>query len=731
MSTSRRQFLQSSAALIGGMLLPMATGHAAFFLEGPLDAEKLTEINDWVWFDASGKIIIGVSQCEVGQGIYTGLPQVLADELDADWDQITVQFVTARDAYRTGAAYEDHQQFVGASMSVVKFYDRLRHAGAQARDLFLRAGADHLGVRRTQCQTHKAQVWHAASGRSVAYHELLARVAKLDRNPEAPLKTRSAHQYIGKNLPRLDSAAKVDGSALFGIDVQVPNMLVGALWKVPQFTGKVISVRNEAEIKAMPGVKGIVITPTWPTPTLNTVIVVATDYWSARQAVAKLDVEVDTGSGVNVSSDSINADNKQALEGPNGITAIDIGDAPTLLANAPTQRKVQAQYQTPYATHATMEPCNATAHVTANGIEVWGPIQGQDYVREFLAKAFQFKHEQITVHTTFLGGSFGRKFLPDASLHAAYASKAVGQPVKVIYSREVDIQHGYYRPACSSRFSAVVDDKGYPLALQAEYAGQALYGVIKPKRMQENGGWDETMVETVYDLVYRVPNLKVIASDVKQPLPLSFLRGVGSVSSVFYLESFMNELALHSNIDPLLYRLKLLAHDPLATRVLTAVGKAAKWHQKPAKNVFRGLAFQVWTGRGMAFESYVAIVIELTLKAGEIKVTKAICALDCGQPINPGLIKANIEGGIGFALAGATKHELHFAAGATVESNFTDYPLLSLAEMPHVDTVILDSDRAPQGCGELSSAVVGPALASALYQATGKHHRRMPFTLNA
>ncbi|MBP6861639.1 MAG: xanthine dehydrogenase family protein molybdopterin-binding subunit [Neisseriaceae bacterium] len=730
MSLSRRQFIQGSAALIGGMVLPLSVSHAAFLLGQPFNLDQLTEINDWVWFDAHGKIVIGVSQCEVGQGIYTGLPQVLADELDADWDQISVQFVTARDAYRTGAAYEDHQQFVGASMSVVKFYDRLRHAGAQARDLFLRAGADHLGVRRTQCHTHKARVLHPATGRSVAYHELLTRVTQLARNPEAPLKTASEHQYIGKNLPRIDSAAKVDGSAIFGIDLKIPDMLVGALWKVPQFTGKIIRIRNEAEIKAMPGVKALVITPTWPTPTLNTIVVVATDYWLAQQAVAKLDVEVDAGAGLAVSSASIDADNAQALNGPDGITAIDIGDAAGLWAEAvPTQRR-QAQYHTPYATHATMEPCNATAHVQANGIEVWGPIQGQDYVREFLAKAFNLKHDQITVHTTFLGGSFGRKFLPDASLHAAYASKAVGKPVKVIYSREIDIQHGYYRPACSSRFSAVLDDKGYPLALQANYAGQALYGVIKPKRMQENGGWDETMVETVYDLAYRVPNLKVIASDVKQPLPLSFLRGVGSVSSVFYLESFINELAQHSQIDPLLYRLNLLAHDPLATRVLKAVGKAAKWHQKPAKNVHRGLAFQVWTGRGMAFESYVAIVVELTLKAGTVKVTKAICALDCGHPINPGLIKANIEGGIGFALSGAFKQKLHFAEGAVVESNFTDYPLLSLAEMPHVDTVILDSDRAPQGCGELSSAVVAPAVASALFSATGKHHRQMPFVLN-
>lgn len=731
MSISRRRFLTGSAALVGGLLVPFSVSQAARLIEGNLDASSLTEINDWIWFDAQGKIIIGVSQCEVGQGIYTGLPQVLADELDADWSDISVQFVTARDAYRTGAAYEDHQQFVGASMSVVKFYDRLRHAGAQARDLFLRAGADHLGVRRTQCQTHKGQVLHPSTGRSVAYHELLGRVAKLERNPEAPLKTTSEHQYIGKNLPRLDSAAKVDGSAIFGIDVTLPDMLIGVPWKVPQFTGKVLSVRNEAEIKAMPGVKAIVLTPAWPTPTINTVIVVATDFWSARQAVAKLDVEIDPGAGVAVSSASIDADNKAALNGPNAITALDIGQTGALLAAA-KNKVISAEYHTPYATHATMEPCNATAHIHADGsVEVWGPIQGQDYVREFLAKAFAIKHDQVIVHTTFLGGSFGRKFLPDASLHAAYAAKAVGQPVKVVYTREYDTQQGYYRPACSSRFSAVLNDKGYPDALFAEYAGQALYGVIKPKRMKENGGWDETMLETVYDLAYRVPNLKVVASDVKQPLPLSFLRGVGSVSSVFYLESFINELAAHASIDPLLYRLNLLSHEPLATRVLKAVGQAAKWHQKPPKDVFRGLAFQVWTGRGMAFESYVAIVMELTHKDGEVKVTKAFCALDCGHPINPGLIKANIEGGIGFALAGAFKQKLHFAEGAVVESNFTDYPLLSIAEMPHVETVILDSDRAPQGCGELSSAVVGPAVASALRQATGKAYRQMPFDLSA
>jgi isoquinoline 1-oxidoreductase beta subunit len=343
-----------------------------------------------------------------------------------------------------------------------------------------------------------------------------------------------------------------------------------------------------------------------------------------------------------------------------------------------------------------------------------------------LAKAFGLSPDRVILHTAYLGGSFGRKYLPDFALHAAAASKAVGKPVKVIRSREDDIRHSYYRPGAAGRFSAVLDDSGMPAALHARISGQSLYGVIKQEKMAAAGGWDETMVESIYDLIYRVPNLLVDAVDVKQPIPLSFLRSVGSTSSVFFLESFVSELAHTAGMDDYKYRRMLLAEQPLALRVLDATAKAAQWDKTPEPGVSRGMAFNVYTGRGEGFLTYVAVVIELEVIEQRVRLKRAVCGVDAGHAVNPGLIKANMEGGIGFALTHAFKSELTFDKGAVQQSNFHDYPLLQLAEMPQVEVTILASDRPPQGCGEVVLGPTAPAVASALFGATGRRFRSMP-----
>lgn len=728
MATSRRDFLKGSAAAVGAILIPFSKPALAVLVsDASVPPLESTEINDWIWIDREGNTVIGVSQCEVGQGVYTGLPQVLADEMDADWDKVSVQFVTGRDAYRTGAAYEPLQQFVGASMSATKFYARLRHAGAQARDLFLRAGAEYLGVRPTQCQTRQGRVVHLATERSIGYGDLLEAAATLTLSEDPPLKPAPRHDLIGRPLARVDTPAKVDGSAQFGIDVEVPDMLVGVPRMAPSLTGKVVRIHNEEAILAYPGVKGLVTTSTWPLPIPTTVVVVAETFWQAKRAADALDVEFDSGPAAGLSNATIARDNQAALDAETAVTVTDLGDTARLLGDAKQAgRLLEADFITPYVTHATMEPCNATAHYQGDRIETWGPFQGQDFVRENLARLFDIEAANVVVNTTYLGGSFGRKFLPDAVVHAALASREVGKPVKVIYTREEDTRHSYYRPGCTSRFQAVLGDDGYPQALRARYAGQSLYGVIKKEKMQAAGGWDETMVECVYDMRYQIPNLRVEATDVKQPIPVSFLRGVGSTSSVFYLESFISELAHEAGIDEFEYRRQLLKGEALATRVLDATARAAEWGKPLPADTYRGMAFNIWTGRGMAFETHVALAVEVSVSGGRVRVDRAVCGLDCGKAINPGLIKANIEGGIGFALTGAFKSEMHFEDGQVAEANFTDYPLIGIAEMPAVEVVIVDSERPPQGCGEVACAVVAPAVASALFKATGKHHRRMP-----
>jgi isoquinoline 1-oxidoreductase beta subunit len=721
-ATSRRGFLKGAALAAGALIVPVS-----IMRQTTASEESGYEITDWIRIEPNGRTIIGVSQCEVGQGIYTGLSQLVADELEADWASVSVEFVTGRDAYRTAAANEELQQFVGASMSMTQFHQRVRIAGAQAREALIQAAAARLRVRTTQCEAKNGRVTHLQTGRSIGYGDLARDAAKLPLNPTPQLKPASERRLIGQNLKRLDTPAKVDGSAIFGIDVRVPDMLFGAVRMAPTQTGKFVAVKNEAEILARPGVKAVVSAPFWPQPAHTTVIVVADSYWIAKQAADALVVEFDDGAAAGLTSRKIMDQRLAALDSDKAVVATNIGDTASIL-NASGNRVIEAQYHTPYLVHATMEPVVATAHVRDGEVEVWGPIQGQDMVRKTLGKYFSIAPDKVIVHTTFLGGSFGRKYVPDFVLHAAVASKAVGRPVKVIRSREEDIRHGYYRPCASARFRAVLETDGYPKAMHARVVGESLYAMIKPKAMEAAGGWDETMLDAIYDLAYAVPNLTVDNVNVRQPIPVSFMRSVGSTSAVFFLESFVNELADAANIDPYLYRRHLLAHDPLALAVLDRVVEASEWNKPAPRDIHRGFAFNLYTGRGGAFKTYVAQVAEIEMVKGQIAVRRIVCAVDTGTVINPGLVKANIEGGIGFALTNTLKSEITFANGGVEQSNFHDYPLLGLSEMPRVEVLLMNSDRPPQGCGEVSLAPVAPAVAHAVYRATNKRLRAMPFT---
>ena len=731
-SPSRRRWLKGMSLAAGSLMIPISASWLAS-PEARAAGDAFVEINDWIRIDADGTTVLGLSQCEVGQGVYTGLPQVLADELDADWRRVRVEFVTARDAYRTAAANEALQQFVGASMSATLFYERLRIAGAQAREALVTVAARRFGVRTTNCVARDGRVSHPQSGRSLGYGELVAEAAKLPLNPHPHLKNEAAHALIGKPVARLDTPSKVDGSAVFGIDVKVPDMLIGAIRMAPTSGGTPLSVRNRDEIKSRKGVRDVVLAK-------DAVIVVADDYWRAKKACDALDVEWKAGPAAD--STTILAQRRDALIGGKGGVATNIGDAPGLIAAG--GKVVTGEYHTPYIVHATMEPVNATVHVRKDKgeIEVWGPIQGQDKVRWALGGIFKLPPEKVTVHTTFLGGSFGRKYVPDFVIHAAVASAAVGRPVKVIRSREDDIRHGFYRPCASGRFQAVLGNDGLPKAMHMRVAGQSMYNVIK-KDHYEKAGYDETMVDGLYDLAYAVPNLLVEGIDVPQPnIPVSFMRSVGSTSSVFFLESFIDELADAAGIDSIEYRKRLLKHDPLATRVIETTVAAAGWQTTPAVSskttkaekatkatkagVYRGFGYCTYTGRGAAFSTYVAVAVELRVVNDRFKVERVVCGVDCGRSINPNLIRANIEGGIGFALTNTFKSQITFADGGVEQSNFGDYPLLYLVEMPKVETVILPSDRPPQGCGEVSLPPMAPAVAQAIRRATGVRPRSMP-----
>jgi isoquinoline 1-oxidoreductase beta subunit len=724
----------------GALLVPLAPAGAQP-AAGP-------EITDWIAIAADGEITLGLSQPEVGQGSYTVLPQILADELDADWQRVTVRFVTGREAYKIAFKNEPPVQKEGASMSTTTLYGRLRTAGAMARDVLVRAAAQRWGVPAVECRTEKSLVIHRTRG-SLAYGVLAAHAAKLPLNPAPPLKNPAQFTLIGKPQRRLDTPAKSTGGAIFGIDVDVPDMLHAAIRVAPAFTGSVIGVRNEAAVLRLPGVRAVVRLPAVAVanedpasghpglrrlPRDNAVCVVADHFWQAKRAADALEVEFDGGSEAALSTAGIDQRVERALLRETAVPALETGTPRQILA-ARSGSVIERRFLLPHIAHAPLEPVNATALYKDGAVEVWGPIQAVAACQEAVAASIGCPADAVKVNVTFLGGSFGRKIVPDYVVQAVHASKAVGRPVKLIRTREQDLRHGIFRVNAGARLRAVLDDKGYPLAVQARVAGQSLFGATRRNWLDKTpqGEWDESMVDGLYNQSYRVPNFLVETVDTPLPVPVYFMRSVGSTAAVFFWESFISELAHRAGIDQYAYRRNLLAHDPLALRVLDAVAKAANWGKPGEPGSFRGISYNCYIGRGGRFKTYVAQVVELVPDddSGKLKVENVICAVDAGLAVNPNTLEAQIQGGIGFALTTALHSRITFANGGAEQANFDTYKLLTIAEMPHVRSIVLPSERPPQGFGEVVLAPLAPAIAQALLTATGRRIDVMPLPAEA
>ncbi|HEY6704711.1 MAG TPA: molybdopterin cofactor-binding domain-containing protein [Xanthobacteraceae bacterium] len=735
MSPVSRRFVLTGAALTtASLLVPIAGSRAA----------DSYEITDWIVIAPSGDVTLGLSQPEVGQGSYTALPQILADELDADWERVKVRFVTGKVAYKIAFRQEPPAQKEGASMSTTALYERLRTAGAAARDVLTRAAAQAWNVDAAQCRTENGFVINAR-GEKLSYGQLAAAAAKLPLNPTPPLKERSRFQLIGKPVPRLDTPAKCNGSATFGIDVVVPGMLNAAIKTARSFSGQVTAIKNEADILKMPGVRAVVQLaalaianedagaqhPRLPNaPRHNAVCVVADQFWQAQRALDALDVVFDGGTAGDLSTAKIDAMLDAALNAEHGVTALVRGQPREILRER-AAAVIERRFVLPHIAHAPLEPVNATASYKDGAVEVWGPIQSVTACQEAVAHAVGCAAEDVRVNVTFLGGSFGRKIVPDYVLQAVQASKAVGRPVKLIRSREEDMQHDVYRPNAGGRLRAVVDERGYPLAVHARVAGQSLFGAVRKSWLDQTpeGAWDESMVDGIYNQSYRVPHFLVETVDTPLPIPVYFMRSVGSTAAVFFWESFISDLAQRANIDQYAYRRNLLADDPLALRVLDAAAQASGWGTTP--NTLRGIAYNCYIGRGGRFKTYVAEVVELARVGERFTVKRIFCAVDPGLVVNPNTLKAQIEGGIGFALTNTLKSRITFSNGGTDQSNFFDYQLLRIDEMPEIVPIVLSSDRPPQGFGEVVLAPVAPALAQALLHATGRRLDVMPFPEDA
>jgi isoquinoline 1-oxidoreductase subunit beta len=463
-------------------------------------------------------------------------------------------------------------------------------------------------------------------------------------------------------------------------------------------------------------------------PRHNAVCVVADHFWQARRALEFLDVAFDAGSAGDLSSAKIDAMLAAALAAEHGVTALERGRPKDILAQR-SGSVIERRFVLPHIAHAPLEPVNATASYHDGKVEVWGPIQAVAACQEAIAESIGGKPDDVKVNVTFLGGSFGRKIVPDYVVQAVHASKAVGRPVKLIRSREEDMQHDVYRPNAGGRFRAVLDDAGYPLAVHARVAGQSLFGATRKSWLAETpeGAWDESMVDGIYNQSYRLPNFLVETVDTPLPIPVYFMRSVGSTAAVFFWESFISELAHRAKIDQYAYRRNLLGDDPLALRVLDAVARASGWDKPAPADTFRGISYNCYIGRGGRFKTHVAEVAELKRTAGGLKVARVFCAVDPGLVVNTNTLRAQIEGGIGFALTNTLKSAITFSNGGADQSNFFDYPLIRIDEMPEVVPIVLPSDRPPQGFGEVVLAPLAPAVAQAVLAASGRRIDVMPF----
>ena len=708
---TRRAFIKTGAGLVIGFSLPPR------LVPAPRRAEAPFAPNAWVRVGTDGIVTLTVDKSEMGQGSQTGLAMILAEELEADWSKVRLGPVPEN------AAGWSRRMSTGGSTAVRTSWDPLRKAGATARAMLITAAAEAWKVDRTTCRAQNGAVVHEPSGRRLPYGKLATRAARLAVPTDAPLKDPKNFRLLGRRVPRLDTPSKVDGSATFGIDVTVPGMLVASIERCPVFGGR-IKRHDATKAKALPGVRAVVELEgspwtgqggAWGVGCAAGVAVVADTYWHAFQGRKALEIEWDEGEATSLDSDGIRAMLARRAEQP-AVEARKDGDAATALAGA--ARRVEAVYEVPFLHHATMEPMNCTAHVRADGCDVWAPTQNQTRAQEVTAELAGLPKETVRIHTTFLGGGFGRRLEPDFVSEAVRVSQAVGAPVKVIWTREDDVRHGFYRPASHNRFAAGLDGAGNPIAWS--------HRVVAPPILLKFGplekGLDRTLVDGAQNLPYGIPNILVdqVAVDLL-PIPRGFWRSVGISHNAFVTECFFDEVAAAAGKDPYQLRRALLADRPRHRRVLDLAADKAAWGTPLPAGRGRGIALAEWE------PTVCAQVAEVTVESdGSVRVHRVVCAVDCGPTVNVGQIEAQMEGGIVYGLTAALYGEITIAQGRVKQGNFDDYPMLRLREMPRVEVYIVPSSEKQGGIGEPAVGPIAPAVCNAIFAATGKRIRKLP-----
>lgn len=699
---SRRAFLKVSAAAGGGLLvgvyLPSADRRGSAAAAG---AELVP--NAWIRIGTDDSVTLRVASSEMGQGVYTAIPMLLAEELECDWSRVRVEAAPADKAYINPLF---GVQATGGSTAVRAFYTPLREAGAAARDLLIAAAAQRWGVEESSCRAESGYVVHKPSGRRLRYGELVEVAGKLPVPTAALLKDRSEFKLIGKPTRRLDTPLKVNGAAVFGQDVRLPGMLTAVVARCPVFGGKVRGF-DAAKARRVRGVREVLAIE-------SGIAVVAESFWSARQGRDALVIEWHLGPNAQVSSPDIRRHLETALQKP-GAVARRTGDAEKALRGA---RRVEAVYEVPYLAHATMEPMNCTAVVTASTCEVWVPTQGQTGAQRTAARIAGVPLEAVKIHTTFLGGGFGRRGEQDFVAEAVEIAKRVGAPVQVAWTREDDMQHDLYRPATLNRFTAGLDKAGNIVAWRHAIAGPSIAARALPALIKD--GIDLTSVEGAQNLPYAIPNIVVTYAMENGHVPVGFWRSVGSSQNAYVTECFLDELAAATRRDPFELRRALLKEQRRHLGVLELAAEKAGWRKPLPAGRSRGIAV------AESFGSFVAQVAEVSLAEGKPRVHRVVCAVDCGVVVNPDTVSAQMESGIVYGLTAALYGQITISNGRVEQSNFHDYPLLRMSEIPQVEVHIVKSDEPPGGVGEPGTPPIAPAVANALFAATGRPVRRLP-----
>ena len=702
---SRRSFINVGAALGGGLVLGVGLVAAPDEATAAAGAPSFAP-NAFVGIAPNGQVTVTVAYVEMGQGTYTSIPMLVAEELEVDLNTVRVEHAPPNDKLYANPLLG--LQATGNSNAVRGAFEPLRRAGATARVLLIQAAAQRWHADPAVCRAEHGEVVHTPSGRRVKYGALVADAAKLQAPDKVALKPVSDFKLIGTPAKRLDTPAKVNGTALYGIDVKVPGMKVATLAQSPVVGGRLRKV-DDSKARAVRGVRQIVRLD-------DCVAVVADHMGAAKKGLAALVIEWDDGPNANVSSADIVESMRKASERP-GAVARSVGDNAKAMAGAAT--RLEAVYEVPFLIHAAMEPLNCTVHVRQDGCEVWLGSQVLTRAQAAAAAVTGLPLDKVTVHNHLLGGGFGRRLEVDSVTRAVQIAKQVDAPVKVIWTREEDVQHDMYRPYFYDRLSAGLDAQGQPVAWSHRITGSSILKRWAPPLY--NNGFDPETIDGAVEPPYALPNILIDYVNHEPPIPTAFWRGVGPTHNVFVVESFIDELAAAAKHDPVAYRIALLEKNPRAKAVLQLAAEKAGWGRPMPAGQGRGVSLQ------FAFGSYMAQVAEVEVaQDGSVAVKRVVCAVDAGVIVNPDTVQAQIQSAVIFGISGALYGQATLKNGRIEQSNFHDVRVLRINEAPLIESHIVRSAEAPGGMGEAGTSALAPAVTNAIYAATGKRVRKLP-----